>query len=303
MASSNPPPRRVMLWAVPRSLSTVFQKCMSFVDGVQIINEPYAVATQFGPEGKQIQDEGIKQLMVESDTEIEAQTEEFNAPLAFDEAICTLDWVKKTLEADYPGKKLIFCKDMAPEGNYHALPKGFKHTFLIRDPIKVFISFRKMILAFNLLPEDQQKNFRLTDLPQEALPAKYLFGEMVDLLHYLQENKMESNPVVIDADDLQSHPESILRQYCEAVGIPYSNDLLQWEAGDDITNTWIAAKKIMRMNKIQRGGFYARALSSVKFEPSSTPIPDKNELTPDVVQFAEEADKYYKELYEMRLKP
>ncbi|XP_072039451.1 uncharacterized protein [Amphiura filiformis] len=193
----------------------------------------------------------------------------------------------------------------AVEAKYDALPKGFRHTFLIRDPVKVFTSYREMIIRLFALTDEQRNTFRLTDMPADFVTgsAKYKFGEMLGLLHYLQKTGMESNPVVIDADDLQSHPESILRQYCEAVGIPFSPGFLQWESGVDITNTWITSKKIMRTNIEKRGGFYSKALASSKFEPPKSLVPDKSELTPDIIQFAEAADKYYKELYEMRLKP
>lgn len=35
---------RVMLWAVPRSASTVFTKFMSFVDDIEVWNEPYMLS-------------------------------------------------------------------------------------------------------------------------------------------------------------------------------------------------------------------------------------------------------------------
>ncbi|XP_072040472.1 uncharacterized protein [Amphiura filiformis] len=256
----------------------------------------------YGPEGRAY-GYNVKQTVAEPEKIIKAQAEEFNAPLAFDEAMCTFDWVKKTLEADYPGKKLIFCKDMASvlDGKYDALPKGFRHTFIIRDPVKVFISYRKMVMRLLAVKEEQQKTFHFNQT--NTVDPKYIFGEMLDLLHYLQETGMESNPVVIDADDLQSHPESILRQYCEAVGIPFSSDLLQWESSDDIKYMWITSKTLMKTDKGEKGGFYTQAFASTKFEPLINVVPDRGELTPDVIQIAKGAEQYYKELYEMRLKP
>ena len=38
---SNP---RVIMWCIPRSVSTAFTKCMSFVDGAEIWLEPYAMS-------------------------------------------------------------------------------------------------------------------------------------------------------------------------------------------------------------------------------------------------------------------
>ncbi len=274
---------------------------------IQVVNEPYVAAFAVGPEKKEIDDEDINKMIDEMEAEVQEQEDLKDAPFAFDDAQCTYDWVKKTLEADYPGKKLIFCKDMAmviaQENKYHMLPNGFKHTFLIRDPLKVFVSLRKMQLRFAKLPEDQQQAFRLTDLPPESMPPKHYYGEMVDLLRYLQKNQMESSPVVIDADDLLSNPESILKQYCEAIGVPFSNDLLQWEAGDAISHRWIASKKILKANKLDRGGFYGNALASSQFKKPEKSTIDEKDLTPDVLQLAKDAHQYYKELYELRLKP
>ncbi len=274
---------------------------------IQVINEPYVAAVSFGPEKMEIKDEDTNKLVDEIEEELKEQEDLEDAPLAFDDDQCTYDWVKKTLEADYPGKKLIFCKDMAfiipQENKYHALPNGFKHTFIIRDPLKMFLSLRKFYLRLINIPAEHQNAFRLTDLTYENMPPKYCYGEMVDLLHYLQENQMESSPVVIDADDLLSNPESILRQYCEAIGVPFSSDLLQWESGDDITCKWIVSKKILKANKLDRGGFYGRALASSQFETSTKSTPDEKDLTPDVLQLAKDAEKYYKELYELRLRP
>ena len=271
---------------------------------LQIVNEPYVSAFIYGPDSKQLQDASLNKMQDDIDKELEDQDDNTDLPLAFDTSICSYDWVKKTLEADYPGKKLVFCKDMvtALNGKYHVLPKGFRHTIIIRDPTKMFFSLRKMVITTMAIPEEQQEAFRLTDFPPEDFPPKYQFGEMVDMMYYLKENDMESNPIVIDSDDLQNSPESILRQYFEVIGIPFSKDLLKWKAGEEITKSWIAAKKIIKMNQLDRGGFYGKALTSSEFGPSA-PAPDKSKLTPDVIKCAEEAQKYYKELYDMRIKP
>ena len=48
-------------------------------------------------------------------------------------------WIKDQLEAEAPGKKLIFCKDMVEgiEDRKEMIPSGFRHVFLIRHPAKV----------------------------------------------------------------------------------------------------------------------------------------------------------------------
>lgn len=39
-------PTRVMLWSIPRSLSTVVTKCISFIDGMEVWFEPYFICQE-----------------------------------------------------------------------------------------------------------------------------------------------------------------------------------------------------------------------------------------------------------------
>ena len=51
--------------------------------------------------------------------------------------------------------------------------------------------------------------------------------EQYDIWTHVKEN-LDSNPVVIDADDLLTKPKETLFACCFAVGLPYSDSLLQW---------------------------------------------------------------------------
>ncbi|XP_072043326.1 uncharacterized protein [Amphiura filiformis] len=291
-------PVRVMLWGLPRSLTTVLTKCLSYVDGIYVIHEAFTSALVTGPE-KDIQDvQGLGSFMENaanmSDSNVEVQ--------CWEDKICTFQWVKDTMEADYPGKKIIFCKDIVTciPNHLDMIPRGFRHTFIIRHPTKTFLSLRKMFIQ-NFLPSgvpvDQFQLDSLTESHQEEIPFKII----ADLVKHLKEQGEESCPVIIDADDLQNHPASILRQYCEAVGIPYNDSLLQWEAGDDIIKkNWYVSKTLMVGNKI--GNYYGEALSSTKFNPASG-APLTADIPQDVVRLSDQAMPYYKELYDMRLKP
>lgn len=44
MASKPEKQTRIFVWCWPRSISTAFEKCLSFVEGVQTWHEPYCVA-------------------------------------------------------------------------------------------------------------------------------------------------------------------------------------------------------------------------------------------------------------------
>ena len=166
---------RVMLWTISRSLSTVFTKCLSYVEDIQIINEPFNVANSCGPErlradGTQIQQ--IWDAMIAKASSIPGCT-------GYDVNLSTYDWVQKLLERDYPQKQTIFCKDFAfaLRGKYDVIPRGYRHTFLIRDPRKVFTSCKK--LWVKLLQDD---SFQFRDLPAFLMnPPKCAFGELYDL--------------------------------------------------------------------------------------------------------------------------
>ena len=53
--------------------------------------------------------------------------------------IASYPWIKEQLEIDAPDKKLIFVKEIVIgiTGKYDKLPKGFRHAFLLRHPVKV----------------------------------------------------------------------------------------------------------------------------------------------------------------------
>ncbi|XP_072023268.1 uncharacterized protein [Amphiura filiformis] len=278
-------PVRVMLWGLPRSLTTVLTKCLSYVDGIYVIHEAFGSVTFTGPENKiKKGGEGLKSFMENaatiSDANVEVQCWEDN--------ICTYQWVKDTMEADYPGKEIIFCKDVVTSIPNHLdmIPRGFRHTFIIRHPTKRTFSH----LAFKVISSTWKLGWKQNP-----------FQIMADLVKHLKEQGEELFPVIVDADDLQNHPASILRQYCEAVGIPYNDSLLQWEAGDDIIKkNWYVSKTLMLGNTI--GNYYGAALSSTKFNPASEP-PLTAEIPQVVVRLSEQDMPYYKELYDMRLRP
>ena len=85
---------RIFLWCVPRTCSTVILKCLSFVEGLQAVNEPYNCAFRAGPERKKsdwpdMNDPVDKRLFkvynyASNDDEI----------LGFDEEHCTYGWIR-----------------------------------------------------------------------------------------------------------------------------------------------------------------------------------------------------------------
>ncbi|XP_072046711.1 uncharacterized protein [Amphiura filiformis] len=309
MAESDQPSTqvRVMLWAPPQSLSTSFQKCLSFVDDIQIINEPYQCAAANNPDPvitctpdsmQEVVQEGYKNPLGAFISGVESvQLEEDLEKVVWDNKLCTPSWVKNLLEGEFPGKKVVFAKDIicGIRDQYHMIPEGYRHTFLIRNPTKLTLSQRRISKKLFPLPEDE---FSLLKIP---LIFRDWYEPMLDFIQYLKDKNIEKNPIIIDADDLQDYPQSIVRQYCEALGIPYSDRLLRWPAGNGcVKNTWLVSKLALQGNEII--GFYKSALASTKFEPSK-PVPPANEIPSDVFEVVKHEEGCYQKLYEMRIMP
>ncbi|XP_072043175.1 uncharacterized protein [Amphiura filiformis] len=122
------------------------------------------------------------------------------------------------------------------------------------------------------------------------------------LLKYVQEH-LDPNPVILDADDLQNNPSSILSQFCQTVGIPYSDSLLEWPADGDIMKTWISSRIVLQGSLLENeGGYFNKAMNSSRFLPV-TATPKRSELSQDIQEAADYSMPFYEKMYQMRLKP
>ncbi|XP_072051713.1 uncharacterized protein [Amphiura filiformis] len=300
-SSSNNNPRpamigltRVFIWCVPRTLGTALTKCLSYVDGIQVFNEPCGSAFFLGPEGKTPNPD------LSNFIDGASSNEQVIFEHAFDDSKCTYAWIKQQLEADYPGKKVLLVKDQAYclDAKYDTIPPGFRHVFLIRHPNKVLPSWKRVLTKLLNMDYDTMTWAELEKLSEHRNGYEMQF----ELLKYVQEN-LDTNPVIIDADDLQSNPSSILRQFCQAVGIPYSDCLLEWPANGDIMKTWKASRILLQGNLLEnKGGFYKNAMKSSRFLPG-TATPKRSELSQDLQEAADYSMPFYEQMYQMRLKP
>ena len=123
---------RVLLWALPRTCSSILLKSLSSIPDSQMIYEFYSTANFYGPERVRPAPpeptyEGI---------ELDGNGLLKGPGSGFKSSICTFEWVKRQLEADYQGKDVIIAKEMAQwlYGRYELIPKGYRHVFLIRSP-------------------------------------------------------------------------------------------------------------------------------------------------------------------------
>ncbi|XP_072018502.1 uncharacterized protein [Amphiura filiformis] len=260
---SNEPKQRIFLWTIPRSLATVFTKCMSFAEGVQIINEPYVTAHIFGPECTAAEDDEMHQTFTKGIATPVSQAA--NVDLSFHESIATFKWVKQMLESPFPG--------------YFLHGRGW---------------------CLHIMPSFIDKPF--TDLPKYLVPAKLGYGEVCDLMGHVKD-KLVQSPIVIDADDLQANPASVLRQYCHLLGVEFKESMLQWEAGDKIVDTWIISKAQKQGNKMKEGGgFYEDAFKSTEFHPPKE-LPSREQIDPDLLPLIDQCMPLYEKMYSMRIRP
>lgn len=97
----------------------------------------------------------------------------------------------------------------------------FRHTFLIRHPGKVLPSMYA-----------HWENFTLDETSFSAM------REMFDVVT----ERYGEIPPVIDSDDLLADPAAMTEAYCDAVGIPFMPEALEWKEGDRDEVTWYGGR-------------------------------------------------------------
>ena len=199
--------------------------------------------------------------------------------------------------------KYVFIKEMAVQ-RYDpldvCLPRGFKHTFLIREPSRVYVSARKemesKLRETGLVDKDTDYDM-VRDDPLNAEPLQW-FQLQHKLWKYVKDH-IDPNPVIIDAFDLLSNPGRVLKAYCEAVGFPYSDALLKWEPTSGQPKNFVTAGDKVFEEMLQ---FYARAFACTHFEKprESGPAP-RDQMTDDVIRCVDHSITFYNEMYEHRI--
>ncbi|XP_071785510.1 uncharacterized protein [Asterias amurensis] len=282
---------RLVTWTMPRSVSTAFTKFMSLAcENSTVLFEPYLNAYWFGPE--RIQDATHRATVEAIQVEVNRRITHMGGR---DVSDFTFGFVKEQLEAPHTGKKLVFCKDMAftVVDKLEFLPKDYRHLFLIRHPLKVFASWRKLYQS--LTPQE----FELDKVVPVLFPPGFFFREMVELLEHVREEH-DSKAIIIDADDLLSDPKGILSALFKEVGLPFDEKCLQWEAGDKIAEQWMASKLLLKGNQVF--GYYSRAFNSSSFGKPAD-LPDRSSLPDDVLRCTDASMPHYEKMYAQRLLP
>ncbi|XP_033111292.1 branched-chain-amino-acid aminotransferase-like protein 2 [Anneissia japonica] len=273
MASGTSSPLRVIVWSAPRCMSTAFTRSIMTLDESEVLHENFAAAYFLGPERPLRL--GRKGLCL--------------APYY------TYDYVKTMFEQDVPGKKVIFAKDFpfALQGKYDKLPENYVHTFLIRNPTKVFMSIRDRYNTWF-----RQLYFG-TEIQTYQPECHQFFEEIWKLYDHLK-NKLMKPVIVIDVDDFLKDPEAMMKIYCQATGIPFRRSMLSWKPRGIRQMDWQCSSILNICAWLL--GWYDNALNSNGFRKSRSPtrIPKKSMLPPDIRKAVEISEPYYKLLYDER---
>ncbi|XP_038070405.1 branched-chain-amino-acid aminotransferase-like protein 2 [Patiria miniata] len=277
---------RLMIWTTPRTTSTALTKCLSFVKDSKVFFEPYLTAYFMGP------DKSVSPN--ERGDSYPALKEEFVG--WFDASQCTYKWVKEQLEGTHDGKKFILCKDMAytVSDRFAFLPENYQHLVLIRNPLKVFPSWK---ILFRQIRRVSMDEYELDKLPPGLFPEGRGYKEINDLIEYLKETRNQE-VIIIDADDLLQDPKGILSALFKVIGMPFEERLLSWEAGDAITREWVVAKHCLEVNQV--GHMYNTAFDSTCFT-KPRPLPDRRSLSPDILRCVDASIPYYNKMHARRL--
>lgn len=131
--------RPIALWAVPRSISTAFERVFVERGDFRVLHEPFSASYYFSPERR-------SERFSDGETKEEYRYEEVLS------------------EVLTPGEKPVFFKDMA----YHVagfvdrdLIGRFRNTFLVRDPRAVISSYAKKWPDFTFEEAGYEELYRL----------------------------------------------------------------------------------------------------------------------------------------------
>ncbi|WP_300381760.1 HAD family hydrolase [Henriciella sp.] len=184
-------PARIAMWSGPRNLSTTMMRSFGARTDTACVDEPFYAAY--------LSATGTVHPM--QDAILAAQSTDGRD-------------VARQLLGPVPDDKPVFYQKHMTHHMAHALPRDWmgkvRNAFLIRDPARVLASYaRKM----------EEVSLEAIGVPQQA----ELFDRVCQMTGQA--------PPVIDSDDLLADPPGMLETLCSALGIPYTDDMLSWEAG------------------------------------------------------------------------
>lgn len=247
---------KIFMWTTCRCLSTVIERPFIENDNIKVIHEPFSNVFYLGPE---------------------KTSNRYN----YEEQYVEMTYEKTSNELQnmtHTGP--IFIKDMAYniKKQYNLINKGFVHTFLIRNPLKVAISLNKLITN--------------TSQPElQFFESEEMSFEAIYYLHKYVTEELNQASIIIDADDVLNDPKKILSEYCKKVGINFNDNMLQWEYGKVPNESWLYWK-----------GWHDDAINCTCFRKPTNCDKTINDLPAEMQECVIKQLPFYEKLFELRLR-
>ncbi|MEM9613607.1 MAG: sulfotransferase family protein [Actinomycetota bacterium] len=225
MSSRRPAHPVHVLWAVPRATSTAFEWMVRNRGDLTCFHEPFCQAWYRGDDARwpRLDDDAPRSPGMTFATQLE-----------------------EILDAAETGP--VFVKDFPTFVTHLWSPDDdgfldlFNHSFLTRDPAKVLVSAHRQ-------------------WGEWFHPDEIGFDHQRAMFDHLHRHR-GTPPPLIDSDDLLTDPARVVAAWCRAVGLPYLEEALTWDAGDRQEVGWFG------------GGWHESLKGSTGLRPQPTSSAD-----------------------------
>jgi hypothetical protein len=244
----NPQALRIAMWSGPRNISTALMRSWGNRPDTFVCDEPFYA--HYLVQTK-IEHPGAEEV-------IRSQENDWRK---------VADWLIGPVPE---GKSIFYQKHMA----HHLLPnmerdwlQRVTNCFLIREPREMLTSL------LHFLP---QPTLADTGLPQQ-----------VEIFRHINE-RTGRTPPIIDARDVLNGPRRMLGLLCDALQVPFTEEMLSWPPGPR-SSDGVWAKY-----------WYAAVEKTTSFQPYKP----KHDPVPDALRdLSEPCEELYQQLYPQRLRP
>ncbi|XP_041483541.1 uncharacterized protein LOC121430329 [Lytechinus variegatus] len=300
-------PVKIIGWILPRTISTALCKCLSGIEGMEIWFERFSRAYVVKNEYEKQTGDKMPLEYEGNEDKVREAIKLFGRFIGTDSQLVPERMVYGNVKKDIKRStsKYIFVKEaylvFEDKATRPHLPSGFKHVFFIRDPYRLFTSYRKAIykhltnVGIRTGDPDDEEAFDIEYDDPIMKPNEFYSGTL-EFLKYVRDN-LDPYPIVINTNDLLADPAKVLKKFCHLTGLPYSDSLLHWDASPDITKTWkTASDDIMKLSI----PFFETAVLSDGFLPLKPTVPVEK-MPRDVIRLAKQAMPYYEELNKIKI--
>ena len=184
-------PTRIAMWSGPRNLSTAMMYAFAARGDCAVVDEPFY--------GAYLKATGLDHPMA--------------AEVIASQSTDPMQVAGECIGPIPQGQSLFYQKHMTLH-MIPAFPRGFMkaltNVFLIRHPARVVASYAK-----------KREGPTLADIGFQQQAE--LFDEVAGWIGHA--------PLVIDSADIRADPKAALTRLCAALGIPFTEKMLHWQAG------------------------------------------------------------------------